>query len=238
SGVIATATRAQLAAVTGDPETAAAIALGWNATRSSATVSGAQTDAAERAVIAGAFGGSTSAYLAALARRHANRGLARAAIAAELRRDAVEAGLPVPPAKSADVASYYGEFGTARARLVTTKTPVPWLGGLKRGYAVDTTAPAGVFSVATGRTAAVQTVSGPVSVTPLEPTLPLAAVPLSSARPSLAAAVKSLEKDDAYDAWLLAQEQKVLGSAICVGDDVPVPTPVGLPDYLPFLGLP
>ncbi len=97
SGVIAAATRAQLTAVTGDTQAAGSIALGWGATRAAAPVTGAQTDAAERAVIDASFGGSRTAYLAALARRHANRGLARATLAAELRRAAVSATLAVPP---------------------------------------------------------------------------------------------------------------------------------------------
>jgi len=238
AGVIAAAIRAQLAAVTADPETAATIALGWGATRSAATVSTAQVDAAERSVVAGSFHGSMAAYLAALARSHATRGLARAALGAELRRDAVEAGLPVAPVSAAAVTAYYGAYGAVRARLVITKTPVPWLGGLKRGYALDTTAPAGVFTLPTGRPGIVQGVSGPVSVQTLEPALPLATVPLGAARPSVAAAVRGFEKSDAYEAWLLAQEQKVLGSAICAGDDVPAATPVELPDFVPFLALP
>jgi len=237
AGVIASATRAQLAAVTGDPETAATIALGWGATRSAATVTGAQIDAAERAVIDAGFGGSRSRYLAALTRRHANRGLARAALAAGLRRDAVEAGLPVAPVSAAAVTSFAYAYAGAQARLVTTKAPVAWLGGRTRGFALEGFAPARVFSLATGATALVQTPTGAVSVKALEPPLPLAAVPASTARPSIAAAVTQLEKADAYQAWLQDQEQKVLASAVCVGDDVPSPLPVELPDYLPFLAL-
>jgi hypothetical protein len=237
AGVIASATRAQLAAVTGDAETAGTIALGWGATRGAATVTGAQIDVAERGVVDAGFGGSRSRYLAALARRHANRGLARAALAAELRRDAVEAGLAVPPVTPAEVTSFSVAYAGAQARLVTTKAPVAWLGGRTRGFALAGFAPARVFSLATGATALVQTAGGAVSVKALEPPLPLAAVPSATARPSIAAAVTQLEKADAYQAWLQDQEQKVLAAAVCLGDDVPAPTPVELPDYLPFLAL-
>jgi hypothetical protein len=236
-GVIASATRAQLAAVTGDPEAAGTIALGWGATRSAAKIGGAQVDAAERAVIEASFGGSRQAYLAALARRHANRGLARAALAAELRRDAVESGLAVPPVSEAAIAGFYDAYTGVRARLVTTKTPVDWLGGRTRGIALETFAPARVFTLPTGRAGLVQTPGGAVAVKPLAAGLPLAATPLANARPAIAAAIVRLAKADAYQAWLEAQEQRVLGTAVCAADDVPAPLPVELPDYLPFLSL-
>jgi hypothetical protein len=237
AGTIAAATRAQLAAVTGDAETAGTIALGWAAARSAAAVSSAQIDAAERAVIDASFGGNRTAYLAALARRHAGRGLARAALAAELRRDTVEASLPVPPVSEAAIASFLGTYAGMRARLVTTKTPVGWLGGRTRGVAIETVAPARVFALPTGRAGVVQTPGGAVAVQPLEAALPLGAVPLATARPAIAAAVARLEKADAYQAWLETQEQKLLGAAICASDDVPAPLPVALSDYLPFLSL-
>ena len=62
-------------------------------------------------------------------------------------------------------------------------------------------------------------------------------VPLSLARPAVAAAVTHLAKADAYQAWLEAQEQKLLATAICGADDVPAAMPVELTDYLPFLAL-
>lgn len=237
-GVIAAATRAQLALVTGDPEAAASIALGWGATRGAATVSGARIDAAEQAVVDASFGGSRTRYLAALARRHANRGLARAALADELRRDAVEARLPAPPVTAAAVSSFATTYAATRARLVTTKAPVSWLGGRRRGFALEGFAPGRVFSLPTGRAGLVQTPAGAVSVQPLEPPLPLAAVPTVAARPSIAAALTQLGKADAYQAWLQDQEQKLLGTTVCAGDDVPAPLPVELADYLPFLALP
>src|SRR5262249_27142253 len=152
------ATRGQLTAVAGDAEAAGSIALGWGTARSLAAVTGAQTDAAEKEVIESSFGGSRTADLAALAREHANRGLARAALAAELRRDAVEAGLSVPPVSASAVAAFADEYADIGARLVTTKTPVPWLGGRTRGIALAGFAPARVLAVPAGRAATVRTV--------------------------------------------------------------------------------
>jgi hypothetical protein len=233
-GVIASATRAALSGVTRDPEAAASIALGWAATRGEADASAAKVDASERAVIDAAFGGNRNRYLAALKRRGANRGVARAALAAELRRQSVEQGLAVPPVTAAAISSFSAAYAGIRARLVTTKTPVPWLGGRTRGFALEGFAPAQVIS---GGPRLVQTSAGAVQVKPLEPPVPLAAVPASAARPSVAAAVKQLEKDDAYQAWLQTQEQSILGVAVCTGDDVPAATPVELTDFVPFLKL-
>jgi hypothetical protein len=237
AGVIATATRSALAGVTRDPEAAAGIALGWGATRSAAPVGTAQINTAEKAVIAGSFGGNRNAYLAALRRVRANRGLARASLAAQLRRAIVEAGLRVPPVSAAAVASFADGYGDVQARLVTTKTPVAWLGNRTRGFALAGFAPAQVFRATTGRAALVQTATGTVSMKPLEAPLPLAAVPLGAAKGSIVAALTKLAKDDTYEAWLQTQEVSVLNSTVCAADDVPPAAPVELESYVPFLAL-
>jgi hypothetical protein len=237
AGVIAFATRAALAGVTADPEAAAAIALGWGATRAAAAVTAAQIDTAEKAVIAASFGGSRNAYLVALARAHANRGLARAALAAELRRNAVAAGLPVPPLAAASLASFYASYAETPARLVTTKAPVSWLGGRTRGFALEGFAPGQVFTAATGRATLVQTAAGTVSVKPLDAPVTLGSVPLAAVQRPIAAALNKLARDDAYEAWLQTQEAKVLSSTVCAADDVPAAAPVELESYLPFLAL-
>ena len=237
AGVIATATRSTLAAVARDPEAATSIAFGWGATRTAAKAGGTQIDAAERDVFAASFGGNRNAYLAALRRKGANRGLARAALGAELRRLAVEDDLRVPPVNSASVASFLDAYASANVRLVTTKAPVPWLGGRTRGFAIAGFAPASVLRIPTGGSGLLQTGAGTVAVKALEPALPLAAVPQAAARPAVVAALTSLAKDDAYQTWLQAQETKALSATICLGDDVPAATPLELTTYLPFLAL-
>jgi hypothetical protein len=237
AGVIASSTRAALAGVTRDPEAASAIAFGWGAARAAKGVGGGSIDTAEKAVIDASFRGSRNAYLAALKRKGANRGLARAALGAELRRFAVEAELTVPPAPVGSVAAFADAYAGANARLVTTKTPVAWLGGRTRGIAIAGFAPASVLRLPTGSTRLLQTAAGTVQVRALEPPLPLAAVPLSTARPAIAAALTQLAKDDAYQVWLQAQETKLLSTTICLADDVPTATPLELTAYLPFLAL-
>jgi hypothetical protein len=237
AGVIATATRAALAGVTRDPEVATSIAFEWAAARAATSLAGNRIAAAEQTVIDGSFGGNRNAYLAALKRKGANRGLARAALGAELRRLAVEEELVVPPVSAASVASFFDAYASANARLVTTKTPVPWLGGRTRGFAIAGFAPAWVLRLSTGGSGLLQMGEGTVSVKALEPALPLAAVPPASARPAVAAALKQLAKADAYEAWLQTQETRLLDTTICLGDDVPATTPVELTSYLPFLAL-
>jgi hypothetical protein len=114
---------------------------------------------------------------------------------------------------------------------------VAWLGGRTRGIAIAGFAPASVLRLPTGSTRLLQTAAGTVQVRALEPPLPLAAVPLSTARPAIAAALTQLAKDDAYQVWLQAQETKLLSTTICLADDVPTATPLELTAYLPFLAL-
>jgi hypothetical protein len=235
AGVIASATRAQLAAITGDAETASAVAFGWAAARSAAKISPAQIDAAEQSVIATAFHGNRSAYLAALARAHANRGLARSELASELREQVIEDALPAPPAAPTAVADFYDTNGATNARLVTARKPVSWLGGRTRGIAIAGVAPARVFAQPAGKAGLVADSGKTVAVTALGPTLPLAAFPLSLARPAIGAAVQQLARGDAYQAWLQDAETKLLSTTTCLADDVPQPLPVGLADFLPFL---
>ena len=237
SRVVASATRAALAGVTRDPEAALAIAFGWGAARAAKAAGGTQINAAEQAVIDASFRGNRNAYLAALKRKGANRGLARAALGAELRRIAVEAGLTVPPLPAGSVASFADAYADVNARLVTTKAPVPWLGGRTRGIAIAGFAPASVLALPTGRSGLLQAAAGTVEVKALEPTLPLAAVSLATAGPAIVAALTKLAKDDEYQAWLQTQEQRLLGSTICLDDDVPAATPLELTSYLPFLAL-
>jgi hypothetical protein len=238
AGKIANSTRHSLAAVTGDPETAAEIATTWAAAHTTTTATDAQINTAEAAVIANSFRGSQAAYLTALARQHATRALARDEIAAELSGQAFQGRLAAPPVTGAQTSAFATTYAAAQARLVTTKTPVAWLGGRTHGFAIGGFAPRRVFSVPTDSRATLQTSSGTLSIRPLEDTLPLAAVPPSAARASIASALVSLAKSDAYQAWLQAQEEKVLSSAICAGDDVPAAAPLDLTDYLPYLALP
>jgi hypothetical protein len=68
-------------------------------------------------------------------------------------------------------------------------------------------------------------------------TMPLASIPLAKARASVATAVVSLRRDDAYQRWLLAREQAALKQTLCWRDQLPAIDVVSLTDFLPFLTL-
>ena len=113
--------------------------------------------------------------------------------------------------------------------------PVGWLGERRRGYALETFAPYPVFTL--GRAGKVQTAAGRVLVKPLGASLPLGALPLTDARPTIEAALRSLERASAYDHWIAREESQALTLATCVHDDLPTPAAVEpLTLLLPFAG--
>jgi hypothetical protein len=191
--------------------------------------------AAERLVVNVRFGGSRAAYVAALARAHATVSAARGVIADELRRSAIAAHLRVATPSSAEIESYAETYANAAARLVEVKPGAPWLGGTRRGYALASNAPAQVFGLPTGKRVTVNTFNGVFKVRALGPAIPLGALPLDWVRPSITAALKAIEREDAYGNWLLGQETTALGQAICWRDQLPAVGAVPLTDYLPFL---
>jgi hypothetical protein len=67
--------------------------------------------------------------------------------------------------------------------------------------------------------------------------LPLAQLPLSTARPAIKAALVALAREEAYQGWLLARENTLMNQTICWRDQLPAIDVVPLTDYLPFLAL-
>jgi hypothetical protein len=67
--------------------------------------------------------------------------------------------------------------------------------------------------------------------------LPLGAVPLGQAKPTIAAALRSFARGAAFEQWSVAQQRAALNTAICARDDLPQPAAVDLTSYLPFLRL-
>jgi hypothetical protein len=189
---------------------------------------------AEKAVVLSRFG-SYAGYRAALARAHASPLAARGVIADELRRALIQRRMSVPNPSAADVQEYYTTYADTRARLVATKVAAPWLGGRKRGFALESNAPRQLFSIPSGRWIAIKTMLGTFKVRALQPAAPLGAMPLEVARPAVVAALKALARDQRYESWLLARERGYAEIAVCRRDDQPTPGVVPLTDYLPFL---
>jgi hypothetical protein len=200
-------------------------------------VPGSEVLAAERAVIAQAFGGSRGAYVAALKQAHAGVDIARGVLGDQLRRAKLEATLDAGSPSANEVQTFYDSYPDLLVRLVQAKPAPGWLGNKPRGLALAEVAPNELFDLATGRTAVVRTSDGSFTVQALGDALPLGAVPLGQAKPTIAAALRGFSRGAAFERWSVAQQRSALNSAICVRDDLPQPAAVDLTSYLPFLRL-
>jgi hypothetical protein len=193
--------------------------------------------AAESAIIATRFGGSRSAYLAAIAQAHASLAIARGVIGDELRRARIETHIGVGAPGSDAISEFRQTYGDLRARLVQAKGKTAWLGGGKVGYALESNAPGPVMRLPSGRWSSVFSATGVVRVRPLGPPLPLSSVSLVRARPSIRAALVAQMRDARYPTWIAARISRSLDDAVCWRDQLPQAGVADLTDYLPFLEL-
>jgi hypothetical protein len=226
----------QLAAVTGDRESAYSALYERLVESAYEPVSTKEVLAAEQAVIAQSFGGSRSAYVAALRTAHATVPIARGILGDELRRARVEAGLYAPKPSAADVQTFYTSYPDLQVRLVQAKPKPSWL-PVTRGLALSQVAPDRVFSLKLGQASLVRTSEGSFTVKPIADALPLGAVPLAKAAPAIQAALRSFARGAAFEAWTVGKQRYVLNNALCKGDDLPQPAAVDLTQFLPFLRL-
>ncbi|HEY8704247.1 MAG TPA: hypothetical protein VIL98_05800 [Gaiellaceae bacterium] len=200
-------------------------------------VPGSEVLAAERAVIVQAFGGRRGAYLAALRQAHASVDIARGVLGDQLRRAKLEATLDASGPSASEVQTFYDSYPDLLVRLVQAKPAPGWLGGKPKGLALAEVAPNRLFDLATGRSVVVRTSDGSFTVKALADALPLGAVPLGQAKPTIAAALRGFARGAAFDRWSVAQQRSALNDAICARDDLPQPAAVDLTSYLPFLRL-
>lgn len=224
----------RLQLMTGDRDTAFTALFQRMVENRLAPVSPANVLAAERSVVATQFQGSRSGYLSALAQAHANLATARGILGDELRRITLEAKLPAGTPAGTEISTFYQSYPDLLVRRVQMKKPSPWLGGRTRGLLLSAIAPQALFK---GGARTVWTPTGSVAVTPLGAALPLGAVPLDQARPSIVAALEGFARGEAYERWSEGVQQRALNTAICAHDDLPQPGAVELSTYLPFLRL-
>jgi hypothetical protein len=225
----------QLAPITGNPDVAFSAAFARAITSAQVPLRAQQIADGERALVGARFGGSYARYGAALAKARAGRAAARGVVADELRRLALERGMNVGTPTSTEVREYYATYGATRARLVATKTPAPWLGNRRRGFALESSAPPQLFGLAQGRWHKVRTMRGVFQVRALDSTVSLGAIPFDLARPAVVSALQELARGDRYESWLLARERALDEQALCRRDVQPQAGVVDLTDYLPFL---
>jgi hypothetical protein len=224
----------RLQLLTGDRDTAFSALFERLVETRFAPVSPVRVLAAEGALIAEHFGGSRSAYLAALAQAHVPIQIARGVLGDELRRARVEARFPVAAPSAADISRFYSSYPDLLVRSVRTKPAASWLGGKARGLILSATAPEQLFS---GGARRVWTPSGFVRVTPLGRSEPLGSVPLTEARPAIAAALSSFRRGEAFERWTESEQSAARADAICARDDLPQPAAIELTTFLPFLQL-
>jgi len=237
SRTIQSGTLAALQRLTGDREVAFTTLLARLAESPHERVSTTRMLAAERAVVALRFGGSTGAYRAALARTGATIAIARAALGDELRRFGIESRLRARLPSAREISVFYFSYPELLTRAVEA-TPGPWwLGDRTRGLAFQSLAPEPLFALPTGRRTTLRALDAIYAIRILGDVLPLGSVAFSEAKPAIAAALSAFARRGAFEDWTVARQEGSLRSIICRGDDLPAPGTVRLSGYLPFLSL-
>ena len=227
----------KLQLLTGDRETAYSALFERFVESKQAPVSTADVLAAERAVIAQAFGGSRAAYVSALRQAHATVTIARGILGDQLRRAQVEATLRSSTPSAADIQTFYSSYPDLQVRLVSARPAPAWLGDKPKGLALSEVAPDRLFTLTTGAGDVVRTSAGSFVVKALGDALPLGAVPLGQAKPAIAAALRAFARGAAFEQWTVGQQRSTLNNALCARDDLPQPSAINLASYLPFLRL-
>jgi hypothetical protein len=93
-----------------------------------------------------------------------------------------------------------------------------------------------VFTLPQAKKRSIDTIDGRFTVLPLGPSLPLYALAPASANAVARGVLGRFAKDGVYSNWLMTQEDKLLGKAICSGDQLPTAGDVELGSFVPFLG--
>ena len=224
-----------LAKVTGDRELAYTALFARIVGAQAAPVTTPVILAAERAVIASRFNGSSPDYRAALVRAGATVAIARAILADELRRTSISETFNIRPPSASEIATFYESYPGLLVRPVTAKPAPAWLGWRVRGLALDSIAPESVFKLPVGSAATVLTVDGSYRVRPRGDARPLGTMPLSVVAPAIRAALSSFARGAAYGDWAIARQSVALATTICANDELPATGSVELEDFLPFL---
>ncbi len=192
--------------------------------------------AAQQDAIRDNFHGRRSAYLAALRQAHATAGIALSVLGDELRRARLEQLRYAPKPAASELAAFYSAYPDLLVRRVHVSPAPPWLAG-PTGFAVAEAAPQRLFSLPTGRKSRLSTLLGTFSVRPLGPSQPLGALPLSTVRPAIAAALRGFERAQSFEHWTISEQNQALNRTICLRDQLPQPAAIDLTEYLPFLRL-
>ena len=222
--------------LTGDREIAYSALLARAAESDWATVTTQAVLAAERAVIAERFNGSSAAYRSALAQAGATVNVARGILGDELRREAIAQTLPARTPSAAEIATFYESYPDLLVRAVSAKPAPTWLGGRTKGLALDSIAPNGIFDLSRGGMHTLRTINGTYRVRVTGDAQPLGTIPLAIVTPAIRAALSSFARGAAFGEWTVARQRSALSETTCRRDDLPGPAAVELESFfLPFL---
>jgi hypothetical protein len=224
-----------LTRVTGDPAVALSVAYA-RAAGAVTPVSAVKVAAAEKRIIRLRFGGNRSKYLGALKAAGASLNVARAALADELRRQALVPTLRgyVP---AADVQAFYSSYPDLLVRLVRAEPAPWWLGNKSQGLALAGVVPQAVFALPELKESLVVGLDGSYKVTALGEVETLGAIPFERARPAIATALSTYAKRADFERWTLARQRGLLPKTICQRDVMPQPSTIRVTDFLTFLSL-
>jgi hypothetical protein len=193
--------------------------------------------AAEQSIVRTRFGGNRSAYAAALARLGAAPKDARLIIGDQLRRREIANHLNVPWPSATAIATFYNSYPDVLVRPVRVNRVPWWLGGQKRGFAIAAFAPAGLFTVPSGRWLTLHEEEGPYSIQVSGDVEELGAVSFDAARRSIAAGLHGAAQDDAAIAWSSRRQEALYSVTTCRRDQLPLVSSAELSDFAPFLSV-
>jgi hypothetical protein len=234
-GTVSTSELTRLTAVTGDRNAASSLLFERLIEQHHAGASSNAVHAVEGAIIGASFGGSRAAYLVALSQAHLSLADARALLADEIRRAKLEQKQKVGAPKTADVSRFYEAYPQLLVRRVHVSPAAPWLGGAQDGYSVSGTAPAGVFTVRSGRTSTIETLLGAYKVRPAGAPVTLGSLPIGKVHGAIATSLESAARARAFERWTIGEQRRALDVASCRADELPEPAATDVAQFVPFL---
>ena len=227
---------AAVAKVTGDRELALTTLVVRALERERTHVSPSDVLALEQRIVRVRFGGSASAYRAALAGAGASVAVGRGLLGDELRAREIAGRLSGGPVSATDVARFRVTFAPVAAREVIVSPAPAWLPA-GRGAALATSAPGIVFRVPGGRRTTIRTVDGSFTVQPLDDATALAALPSAVTRAAIVRELAAERRADAYAAWSIRMQKAAESQLVCERDRLPQLGVVDNSAYVPFLSL-
>jgi hypothetical protein len=121
---------------------------------------------------------------------------------------------------------------------VQVKPRAWWLGDRREGLAIASLAPPQAFGVPVGKKwIRVRTADGVLRIRSQDGAFPLGTYPLSVARPTVAAALKEIQRRQIFERWFTRPLADGLDRLRCANDELPAVAVVDLTTYLPFLAL-